>query len=199
MSWQNSYLLLPDMNLREFFLLPKLPLRVWAVPIPSATLGRWRALCSAETGKKGVSNLKILWLDQDLPQPCKALGMWGYRIWEKKCPTPLGVKAEGQHLLYPGRFPESQSKPGLGREPFIVISVFIQPVARSDKALFSRSKCSNQSPQPAGAAQRRLCRWASLGDTHFPTTTPEKRNGPRSLPLDQIHRSCYTQHSFAIW
>lgn len=96
--------------------------------------------------------------------PGSATALQGFRYVEvqnlgAETPYALGVKAEGQHLLYPGRFPESQSKPGLGREPFIVISVFIQPVARSDKALFSRSKCSNQNPQPArseGSAAGRL-------------------------------------------
>lgn len=52
-----------------------------------------------------------------------------------------GVKAEGQHRRYAGRFPESKHKPGLGTKPFIVISVFVKSVARSEKPLFSSSKC----------------------------------------------------------
>ena len=55
--------------------------------------------------------------------------------------TALWVKAEGQHHHYTGRFSESKHKPGLGMKPFIVISVFVKSVARSDKPLFSSSKC----------------------------------------------------------
>lgn len=55
--------------------------------------------------------------------------------------TALSVKTEEQHHHYTGRFPESKHKPGLGMKPFIVISVFVKSVARSDKPLFSSSKC----------------------------------------------------------
>lgn len=54
-----------------------------------------------------------------------------------------GLKQSGQqhHHHHTGRFPESKHKPGLGMKPFIVISVFVKSVARSDKPLFSSGKC----------------------------------------------------------
>lgn len=52
-----------------------------------------------------------------------------------------GLKQGGGTTNYTGRFPESKQKPGLGMKPFIVISVFVKSVARSDKPLFSSSKC----------------------------------------------------------
>lgn len=105
---------------------------------------------------------------------------------ERSYKNPLWVKAEGQHLLYPGRFPESKSKPGLGREPFIVISVFVQPVARSDKALFSRSKCSDQKPR-AGAAERGLSAGRLL---ETPISLRQRRKKERAtLPAFGLHPS----------
>lgn len=77
--------------------------------------------------------------------------------------------------------------------------VFIEPVARSDKALCFQECSDERTPWPGSAAERGL---SSLGVSWrrrpFPYDNAGKRNGPRSLPLDQIHRSCYTQHSFAI-
>lgn len=63
--------------------------------------------------------------------------------WDQMGSTHHAVSSamQGQHHHYAGSLPESERKPGLGMKPFIVITVFVKSVARSDKPLFSSSKC----------------------------------------------------------
>lgn len=144
-------------------------------------------------------------MDQDLPQPCKALGMWGNRVTPRHWGTefgsrnalhPWGLKQRGSISSTLEDSQKARASLDWAGSPLLLSVFSYSQLPGVTKLCFPGASVQIRTPSPLGARALPL----GVSWRHpFPYDNAGKRNGPRSLPLDQIHRSCYTQHSFAIW
>lgn len=148
--------------------------------------------------KKGVSRLQIQWLEQDLPQPCKAAGNVGVQNLgaEGPCKAHRGLKQRGSISSSLEDSQKARASLDWAGSP-LLLSVFLSgQLPGVTKPCFPGARARIRAPSPAALQSRGSADGRSLGDAHFPTKTPEKGTG--HAPCLWITSSTVATHSIPL-